>query len=49
MPYQITHPDKQAVRDWMRREVAAKTPPPTPERIREQLGWNLIKDDKPRH
>lgn len=34
-------PDKQAVRDWLKREVEAKRPPPTPEQIRRELGWGM--------
>lgn len=49
MPYQTTHPSKEEVRAWLKREVAAKTPPPTPEDIRRELGWGLREDSKPRH
>ena len=39
---QTTHPDKTAVRAHLERRRAEHTPPPAPERIREQLGWRLI-------
>lgn len=35
-------PSKQQVRDWLKQQVEAKKPPPSPAEIREQLGWNLI-------
>lgn len=32
-------PTPQQVRDWLKSRTVAKTPPPTPEEIRRQLGW----------
>jgi len=43
---QTTHPSKEAVRDLMQQRRAEQTPPPAPERIREQLGWWLIPANK---
>ena len=40
------HPDKALVRAHMQERAKAKTPPPTPAEIREQLGWRMIQDDK---
>ena len=37
-----THPDKLLVRVHLSQRRADKAPPPTPDRIREQLGWHLI-------
>lgn len=44
----VTHPDKQVVRDWLKREVAAKRPPMSPEEVRRQLGWKLIENERTR-
>jgi hypothetical protein len=41
-----THPSKEAVRAHMERRRTEHTPPPAPERIREQLGWWLIPANK---
>lgn len=35
-------PDKQQVRIWLKREIAAHRPPPGPEEIRRCLGIGLI-------
>jgi hypothetical protein len=35
----VTQPDKQAVRDWLKQQIAAKKPPPSNEEIRRQL-WH---------
>jgi hypothetical protein len=43
---QITRPSKKAVRDLMQQRRAEPSPPPAPERIREQLGWWLIPANK---
>jgi hypothetical protein len=42
-----TQPSKEQVREWLAHEVQAHHPPPTPERIREQLGWKLIEATRP--
>lgn len=39
---QTTHPTKQLVRDYMDERTRSDDPPPTPDEIRRQLGWNLI-------
>lgn len=39
-------PTKQQVRDWMQQRQAEHKPPPTPEQIRRELGWGLVKDAK---
>lgn len=39
---QTTHPSKEDVRRLMRQWRDQHTPPPTPERIREALGWRLL-------
>lgn len=44
----MSTPTKQQVREWLYGQVQAKTPPPTPEEVRRQLGWDLLKS-KPRN
>jgi hypothetical protein len=39
-------PTKQAVRDWLRREVEAHRPPPSPDEVRDELGWTLDREDE---
>lgn len=43
---QTSKPSNQQVRDYMAKRREAATPPPTPERIREQLGWQMLKDER---
>ncbi|MGZ8317463.1 MAG: hypothetical protein ACXWVD_00025 [Telluria sp.] len=35
-----THPTKEQVRDWLRRQLAARTPPPAPAQVRAELNWH---------
>jgi hypothetical protein len=35
-------PGKEQVREWLKREVAAHRPPPSPEEIRRTLGITLM-------
>lgn len=37
-----TSPTKEQIRNYMQERKKAVEPPPSPERIREILGWNLI-------
>jgi hypothetical protein len=43
-----THPSKEQVRDWLRlrRTLAYPAPPPSPEQIRRELGWDLIRAEQ---
>lgn len=36
-------PSKESVRNWLRTELAQRRPPPNPDQIRRELGWELIK------
>jgi hypothetical protein len=36
-----TQPSKESVRRWLHAEVRRKRPPPDPEQIRRELGWEL--------
>lgn len=42
----VTHPSPQQVRDWMKQRQAEQKPPPTPEEIRRELGWELVRDNQ---
>ncbi|MES2258115.1 MAG: hypothetical protein V4724_06330 [Pseudomonadota bacterium] len=42
-PTPTTHPSKEAVRNYLARRRNEHAPPPAPERIREQLGWCLLR------
>lgn len=39
---QANHPSKFLVRAYMERRSHEVKPPPTPEEIRRQLGWDLL-------
>jgi hypothetical protein len=39
---QVTHPSKDQVRQYMARRQADRSPPPSLEEIRRQLGWGLV-------
>jgi hypothetical protein len=41
-----THPDKAVVRQYMERRRGEKEPPPSPERIRQELGWYLVEAER---
>jgi hypothetical protein len=34
-------PTKESIREWLQRRQTERQPPPSIERIRRQLGWNL--------
>lgn len=36
------HPSKEQVRQFMAQRRTEKTPPPSPEQIRRELGWGLM-------
>jgi predicted dithiol-disulfide oxidoreductase (DUF899 family) len=38
-----TKPTPQQVREWMQQRQVSKTPLPTMEEIRRQLGWQFFK------
>ena len=41
----MTKPDKQLVRDWMRRGVQEHRAPQSPEEVRDELGWHMDDED----
>lgn len=38
----IQKPDKQVVRQYLQQRFTSRTPPKTPEQVRQELGWNMI-------
>jgi hypothetical protein len=38
----ISHPPKHLVREYLERRSREHKPPPTPEEIRRQLGWEML-------
>jgi hypothetical protein len=43
---QTTHPSKEQVRHHMQQRAQQRTPPPSPDEIRRQLGWHLIPSNR---
>lgn len=39
-------PSHQQVRDWMQQRQELRTPPPSPEEVRRELGWVLIQAEQ---
>lgn len=39
---QTSKPDRQQVRSWMQQRQAERKPPPAPEQIRRELGWQMV-------
>lgn len=40
---QTKQPSKESVRQWLRHELALRRPPPDPQQIRRELGWDVIR------
>jgi hypothetical protein len=40
------HPTKELVRQYMQRPREARQPLLTPEQVRQQLGWEMLKDER---
>ena len=38
----INHPPKHLVREYLERRAREQKPPPSPEEIRRQLGWEML-------
>jgi hypothetical protein len=36
-------PSKETVRQWLRAEILHRRPPPDPQQIRRELGWELVR------
>jgi hypothetical protein len=42
---QPKQPSKEAVRQWLQKKLEERRPPPDPQQIRRELGWDLVKVD----
>lgn len=36
-------PGKEMVRKWLKAELEQRRPPPDPEQIRRELGWDMLR------
>lgn len=36
-------PTKELVRKWLKAELEQRRPPPDPEQIRRELGWDMLR------
>ena len=36
-------PGKEVVRKWLKTELEQRRPPPDPEQIRRELGWDMLR------
>jgi len=36
-------PSKESVRQWLRARLVTRQPPPDPQQIRRELGWELVR------
>ena len=39
-------PTKEQVRQWQSRNREQKRPPPTPEQTRQELGWDMLREQQ---
>jgi hypothetical protein len=39
----VTQPTKQQVQQYLQQRRESNSPPPSPEEIRRQLGWGLVR------
>jgi hypothetical protein len=40
---QQQQPSKESVRKWLRERLLTRVPPPDPQQIRRELGWDLVR------
>lgn len=45
---EATHPPKEVIREHMQQRAKSAEPPPSPERIRQELGWHLLPNNRRR-
>lgn len=43
---QTSKPSNEQVRSWMLQRQVERTPPPAPEQIRRELGWQLVEAER---
>ncbi len=36
-------PSKETVRQWLHQQIVERRPPPDPQQIRRELGWELVR------
>jgi hypothetical protein len=41
-----TKPSPAKVRNWMHQRQVERTPPPSPEQVKRELGWGLIEAER---
>lgn|GEM_PF-3750893 len=39
------HPPKEAVRAYLAKRTQDESPPPSPDQVREMLGWHMIPEN----
>ena len=44
---QTRQPSKEMVRQWLIAQLEQRRPPPDPQQIRRELGWDLIRLESP--
>jgi hypothetical protein len=42
----MSKPTKEQVHDYMQQRINGKTPPPSPEQIRRELGWGMVEGNQ---
>lgn len=42
----ITKPPKEQVRQYMQQRFTSRTPPKTPEQVRQELGWDMLRPNR---
>ena len=43
---QMTKPSNEQVRSWMQQRQMDRTPPPAPDQVRRELGWQLVEAER---
>jgi len=43
---QARQPSKEAVRHWLQARQEARRPPPDPQQIRRELGWEMLRAEQ---
>lgn len=44
--HRTTHPAQPVLASYLAERHKSKQPPPTPEEVRRQLGWNLLPNNR---
>ena len=43
---QKKQPGKEEVRQWLKNKLEERRPPPDPQQIRRELGWDMVKGER---